>query len=111
VFTARYALSPYIKQIIFVFKGLIATVAGDDTRYRFCTTNPVTTISEYLVWSVSAAAVADYVTQSLKALNILLLITAKIEIEDLHCGLIGYDTMYSHCMAHCRNRFVRSGAA
>jgi hypothetical protein len=28
VFTARYALSPYIKQIRFVFKGLISTVAG-----------------------------------------------------------------------------------
>jgi branched-subunit amino acid transport protein AzlD len=26
VFTARYALSPYIKQIRFVFKGLIASV-------------------------------------------------------------------------------------
>jgi hypothetical protein len=28
VFTARYALSSYIKQIRFVFKGLIDTVAG-----------------------------------------------------------------------------------
>jgi hypothetical protein len=26
VFTARYALSPYIKQIRFVFKGLITTI-------------------------------------------------------------------------------------
>jgi hypothetical protein len=26
VFTARYALSPYIKQISFVFKGLIMTI-------------------------------------------------------------------------------------
>jgi hypothetical protein len=28
VFTARYALSPYIKQIRFVFKGLIGSVEG-----------------------------------------------------------------------------------
>jgi hypothetical protein len=29
VFTARYALSPYIKQIRFVFKGLNRTVEAD----------------------------------------------------------------------------------
>jgi hypothetical protein len=48
---------------------------------------------------VSADAVADYVRQSLKALNILLQITVKVEIGDLHCGLMGYGTVYSHYTA------------
>jgi hypothetical protein len=30
VFTARYALSPYIKQIRFVFKGLTCKIDSDD---------------------------------------------------------------------------------
>jgi hypothetical protein len=35
VFTARYALSPYIKQIQFVFKGLILSyVAQINKRYN-----------------------------------------------------------------------------
>jgi hypothetical protein len=32
VFTARYALSPYIKQIRFVFKGLITMHAMNDIK-------------------------------------------------------------------------------
>jgi hypothetical protein len=32
VFTARYALSPYIKQIRFVFKGLIHEVSLRDAQ-------------------------------------------------------------------------------
>jgi hypothetical protein len=35
VFTARYALSPYIKQICFVFKGLIVFIKGPD-KGLFC---------------------------------------------------------------------------
>jgi hypothetical protein len=31
VFTARYALSPYIKQIRFIFKGLITTIDGEQS--------------------------------------------------------------------------------
>jgi hypothetical protein len=46
VFTARYALSPYIKQTRFVFKGLNASITHTGTRtavetmlrvYIFCT--------------------------------------------------------------------------
>jgi len=48
---------------------------------------------------VGAGAVADYVRQSLKALNVLLQITAEVEIEDLHCGLMGYSMAYSHYTA------------
>jgi hypothetical protein len=30
VFTARYALSPYVKQIRFIFKGLVEGLSDDD---------------------------------------------------------------------------------
>jgi hypothetical protein len=34
VFTARYALSPYIKQIRFVFKGLISATVEDRVTFK-----------------------------------------------------------------------------
>jgi hypothetical protein len=35
MFTARYALSPYIKQIRFVFKGLISNVKCTNTESKY----------------------------------------------------------------------------
>jgi hypothetical protein len=42
VFTARYALGPYIKQICFVFKGLIQNFV--DTCVGILTARPVTLV-------------------------------------------------------------------
>jgi hypothetical protein len=39
VFTARYALSPYIKQILFVFKGLMKTCGTEDVQLTIVLTS------------------------------------------------------------------------
>jgi hypothetical protein len=48
VFTARYALSPYIKQIRFVFKGLIITHLRNKCHQRDCVHVSTETYEGYL---------------------------------------------------------------
>jgi hypothetical protein len=49
VFTARYALSPYIKQIRFVFKGLSGSVFCKTVYlYDLCSSERIVTISLYI---------------------------------------------------------------
>jgi hypothetical protein len=45
VFTARYALSPYIKQIRFVFKGLTKC---NEVSYEFCALESHTVLNFFL---------------------------------------------------------------
>jgi hypothetical protein len=51
VFTARYALSPYIKQIRFVFKGLILTTMVVGDTYGSCQRQESVSLHDISHWS------------------------------------------------------------
>jgi hypothetical protein len=51
VFTARYALSPYIKQIRFVFKGLITTHGMNNVTYKVCIAGMLVLHSKWIFYS------------------------------------------------------------